>query len=542
MYNPNILLSPLSNVIDVIRRQNSETYDLLITESNIEVVGTETNTGEYNTLAVVNNLDTEGNVTKLGRTIEYNRTDLNKFIRNNTNLIVGKNNIATHHLLSYRDVQTILNPSAAQVSQVLRLHYDLLIDPIDIIVESEHAPTSPFNVDTLPKNNATYPKIVNGTIENSLYTYTGGLVPVSHRTSCPNVTGIPDTTMALGLQVIKRLAPKETIELVLPLIDTDDSWTVMIESMLIAQAETKGNLWLKLTLNTADNVWVLHAKDQLPIRFTGGYLVALRIAKSSNVITIEGEDNLGVKQSIVYSGPNDLITDELQRITAYTSNPLPRVLQFKLKSSSDSTLITEADTLDADPLSNAVYSTVGSPIIITDSISYNYVEDDINRFVSKYDNDTKGSVTRLTQINDTTLSTIDVSVTNFNKYALDGKLKKATICITDVVTNEKVVDIDYLIVRTDIIDRTAELLLTVNGVESPIKTIPLYDLSGMFKVIIKPDNIKVNSADDTLINRTIERVESAPYQYQVEYGIELYAIGTLPTMTLNKTITTIHTL
>lgn len=537
MFDTKILVSPLNDVIDTMRRQNNETYDLLLTKSNAEVVTVDAATGKYNTSAVINNLNDAGEVTQLGREIAYDRVDLGLFIRENTELVVGRNNVATHHLLSYRDMGTILNPTGPHVAQVLRLHYGLPIEAIDVDVTRPYDEGSQFDPSYHPSTPGSYPRIVNGTIENNLYTYIGGSVPVGHLNICPLTSARVDTDMVLGLQVIRKLAPKEVLELTLPLIEYDDDWTVMFESLYTDSVGTEGNLWFKLKLDTNSKSWVLYINGRNAIWLSGERLVTILVTKESNVLTIKGIDTEGHISTVKHIGDPLITSDELQRITTYTSNPYPRILQFKLKSSNDTTLVTVADTASANKLSNALFSSVSSPIIITDSICSNYVESDIDRFVSRYDNVLRGSVTKLTQINSDMESNITASIANFSKLCLGGIFKKLTLKIINVNDVNDDVTVDYEIVDTDVITKTIEVIVSLNGVPAPIKTVQLYDLAGVFKVKICPTHISVTSSDAVLVHQSQTFIEIGPFQYRVEFGIEQNAAGKLPSVTFDKTIT-----
>lgn len=536
MFDTKILVSPLNDVIDTIRRQNNDTYDLLLTKNNAEVVTVDTLTGEYNTTAVINNLNDVGEITKLGREVVYNRVDLGLFIRENTQLVVGRNNVATHHLLSYRDLGTILNPTGPHVAQVLRAHYDLPVEAIDVEVTTPYDDGSQFNPDEGSNNPGDYPRIVNGTIENTLYTYTGGFVPVGHLNDCPLVDTRVDTGMVLGLQVVRKLAPKEVLELTLPLIKYDDDWTVMFESLYTESVGTQGNLWFKLKLDTATNSWVLYMQGRNAIWLSGQRLVTIQVTKESNVLTVKGIDVNGNVSMVKHVGDAMLSSDELQRITTYTNNPFPRILQFKLKSSNDNNIITVADTAAADKRSNALFSSAGSPIIITDAVCLNYVESDLDRFVSRYDNVLRGSVTKLTQINTDTEATLITAIANFSKLCLDGIFKRLTLKITNINDVDNAVTVEYNIVGTDVIAKTIQVVVSLNGEPAPVKTVKLYDLAGVFKVKICPGHILVASSDDTLVHHPQVLDDIGPFQYQVEFGIEQNTAGKLPSITFDKSV------
>ena len=530
MFDPTMLVSPLTTVLEALKRQNGGYRSLLLTKNNVEFLSAEYQPGEFNTKVYLNELDITGSVVTRGREINYNRVDFNHLIDTCTIPVVQRDGTTMQHLVSYRDLSTIRNPTVQQLVDVLNAHYDLPITDVDLIVVEPEITDGGDKLDQ--------PRLVNGLIEDEIYTYVGGQVVIEHRNICPQAHYSRDIDFELGLQFVRKQYAEETLKLTLPFIGLDDAWTIMFESLILGRRVTNGHLWFKLQLDNINRVWALHAPDIEPVWFNANAELILTITKMNDVITVTGKGVDGTPTTATIACTPAMTYAQVQRVSAYTRNPIPRILQFRLESSDVVDTTVRYDIIEPNVLSNAIYNTINNPIIITDATCVNYIEDEINYYLPNEMNVTRGSVTKYTQVTSTFNTQLDVNLLDFINLCLTGKLKRILIHAINVNDPTNYCRVEYVVQSVDTINKTMNVIIVANGVASEVRLFRLYDFSGLFRVRVTVDDLVIYSSYATL-GVSVGRIAGVgPHQYKVTVDVELTQVGTLPVMLFNKAQTT----
>lgn len=574
MFNPNVLVSPVTALLDTIRREDDELYNLLLTKHNVEVVGTKPNDGAYNTIAVLNDLDHTGAVKKYGRVITYNQLNLESVVNAKATIVKNTEEQEEYHLLSHTTNGTIRNPSTYQIATTLNRTYSSDIDNADIeLVESTAEPIPPGTPNVpndlveppLPGGTPTDPEIpvepapipdytprlVNCTVYDTLYTYTGGTVAVGHRNILPAVNNVSPSHLEKGLQIVRKLDYDEVLDLVLPVTREFDDWTFLFETANDSKYIKAGAIWFKLQYNQLSSGWQLYLPGTAVLEFDAVNENTITIQTSETEIVITGTNTMGELVTIEKTLDAPLPSIGVLRITAYADNPNPRTLQFKLYSSGDmvdyslpvagfrAMSISESSKVYSNLKSNAVFGETTKPVVITDALTVNYVEDTLNTYMHRHIGVTytNASITKLLQINNSTQTTVSCTINDLNDLCLSGALSSLTIHLADENDVESYVTTVYSVTDVDNVTGTYTLTTTVNeavvDTTTNISVLPF----NLLKSIATPDSISIKT--DTAINNNVMSVSarSLTRKYRVKYNMVFNKPVVLPVVLFDKTTT-----
>lgn len=569
MFNPKILVSPVTAMLQSLRLGDNNLYNLLLTKQNAEVVGTKPNVGEYNTLAVINDLDDAGNVINAGRVITYNQLDLGVVVNTKAEVITNIHEEEVYHLLSHSVTKSNRSPTTTDIATTLTRDYAVTINDDDIELTQALPETIPMGTPGVPVNPVEpplpgspinpeepvdptepdyTPRLINCTLYDTLYTYTGGSVAVSHRNILPKTPKAVPSLMELGLQIIRPIQYSETLDLILPVVEGFDDWTFLFETTTDSKYIKAGVIWFKLHYNYSNGAWQLHMPKLDVVEFDALNENTLTIEVNDNIIRVSGTGADGEYISVESDDSTVLPEIGMHRITVYADNPNPRTLQFKLNSSEDFPVIgqdqqtfrgmsiAESSKVYANVKSNALFGQTSKPVVITDVKTGEYVEDEINTYVSKKTGVkySSASVTKLIQTKRTTQTVIDCTIANLNELCLSGALSSIIIHLVSDNDVEKHNTVKYDITNVSTSSGTMTITSTQNSEVSEV----INDLSELpFTTIITevtPVNISIETDVTHYISINDNTVTNGINKYRVKYTLIFNTPTELPSMMFEK--------
>lgn len=382
MFDPSKLVMPLDNIVNV---ANERVRKLLIDENNVIVKKVDAATGYFNTVAIVDNVDTDGRVTRSDREIQYDRVDVGLFadsIAIETKDIYGvtNKNIVTDYV-----TQTNPNPVVEDLVTLFNDEYKCPIGVSDLIMVPR---TQITGRDT--SFGQVY-KDVNCKISTNSVLYTGGNIVVHQRSDTYPFSYNKIATSKPGFMVYRDWAHSEILEITLPEVEsiTQSGWELMFEDVNSTQQLGNGDLWFKIKHDSSASKWIYESINGTQIEVDASSLVKVKINIVEGMLTVEcltfvnnnAYESVGIDEVTKLSQ-----TRGLQRITCHSINPNPTLFNLKVKVTQNE-VATEAgitvndksydytyNQLQASATSNATLGLVDKNIIITCYNVVNYAE------------------------------------------------------------------------------------------------------------------------------------------------------------------------
>lgn len=544
MFDPNKLESPLHHVIDSI---TPDVNGIILTKDTTRVISLSPTAPYYNTRATIYDYDSETGGASNTRDINYNRIDIDEYIRDRAKINTMLDGTSEYVLVT-NDVDRIVRQAGPTlVASVLKNNYGLPINLDDLTT-----------VKSLPphKTSSSFGEIYmlsNGVITGNTLTYISGLTVVHNLPDTTRYSYNKVRTNRRGMSFYREWANDTSIVITMPIASEADGWSLQIEDVNSIGHVGNGDLWLGASFNVNSGSWEYIADGNLRSLGAkdGG---RIKIDIHENGITISGQSLSESSEYVTLHTDEVAATGEeygLNRYTMYSNNPLAGTVNFGMNitdganapSDSDNKHLKQLSTIAAAESSNALFGKVKYPIMITRFDNEGFTQPTpAATFVG---NDSKGYLSSVDKFSADMVQALSFNIDGFNTSIINNDVE----CFMVTVLNKDNVNFIYQIVCkpivVDSVVQSIEVITKHNGetVFTSNKEIVegdanIYVEIAPYHIGIAKDNVPVAALQTNIFDEIIDT--NSQQQCLVRLDVVMQNNALLPTMHVNKTYDSIY--
>lgn len=328
MFDPKILVSP-KNIL--LKSLKSALTEILLSKENTKVLDIKKNNAYYNTIAVVNNVDNHGNITRENRDIWYDRVELPAVELKHGSDIKTDNNITMCRILTDTVSETKHNATPTQLAKALSLTYNYGIEESDLKFDKK--------IVDLSKSTAigTIYSTLNCEVRGNTTYYVGGYCSAPRDVFNIYNDKSDSNEIQPGMSIIKEWQQGETLKLSLPSVKAGEDWNIVVEDIQEIGNTTVGTRILDITTsekNTVDvNIdrWLMSVDSQVVAILDKHNVNDVLLSITDGSITAIGRNKENESVTIKSTTPKTTEVNGLYRITVYTRNSIPQKLKLTMQ-------------------------------------------------------------------------------------------------------------------------------------------------------------------------------------------------------------------
>lgn len=401
MFDPNKLINPVNDVMDSL---TTKIPGVSLTIDNTVVKNVSLTNNYYNTLVVIDEIDSDKNVVRADREIVYNRVDIGNFIQSNSLAVKDNNGVVNYNIITDMVKRTTTDVDLTLLTDVLNKQFSLPVLESDMIM-SERTLIKAKDTSFGPVFNT-----VNCAISGNTVTYTGGTVSVYQRPDTTEFKYNPSTTTRPGSTIQREWLCDEEFEITLPDTEEAGGWRLMVESLDSPYSKGNGKLWFEVIYDDLSGLWIYKSSKGIKQSFSSDSVSKIKISTTATNFKIEClvlVNNNSYEQACLDESVKLTHDSGFQRITLFSNNPITPITSIKLKSTPvivdfKDELIPNINSYDgsqlrvsASPTSNALFGNVDKDIILTNYTTTGFVETPIYDKFAGDDDVSKGSITSI---------------------------------------------------------------------------------------------------------------------------------------------------
>lgn len=369
MFDPKILVSPKDVLLSSLKGALNE---ILLTKDNTHVVDVKQNSAYYNTIAVVNNVDEQGNVVRERRDVWYDRVVLPSFGDRYAKTIKTDRDIAMYSIVTDTVQKTEHNATPTQLVKAMSHTYATQIDESDLRFDSQLIDSTKNTA--IGKVYSTFNCEVRG---NTMH-YVGGYctAPRDDFNSYYDHANVND--IQPGMSIVKEWNYNDTLNITLPTVQANEDWNIVVEDIQDIGNTAKGNRILDIitgegtTSSEVANRWLMTVDDYVFAELDKSKPNVVSISITDGVIHASGRDKEDNVVNIESNTTKIRKANGLYRITVYTKNlatqPLSLTMNVVKPETNDSPSATgPSELINFEPSYNAYNGLKQSDYLLDDN-------------------------------------------------------------------------------------------------------------------------------------------------------------------------------